>query len=135
MRKLTVIIESAHQNFGAYIKEIDGITAIGYSLSEMKEKIEEAIQVYKEFNEEDGNDIPEVLKGEYELEFQLDVRTFLEVYAGILSKAGIERLSGINQKQLWHYANGTTVPRRKQVQKIQNAVHKLGEELCAVEFV
>ena len=134
MNKLTVIIESAPNNFGAYIKEIDGITAIGYTLSEMKHKMEEAIEVYKEFCEEDGYDIPELLKGDYQLIFKLDVKSFLEVYSGILTKAGLERLTGINQKQLWHYANGSVTPRKKQVEKIQNAIHQFGEELCSVEF-
>ena len=32
------------------------------------------------------------------------------IYCGIFTKSGLERLTGINQKQLWHYANGKTSP-------------------------
>ena len=53
----------------------------------------------------------------------------LQFYAGIFTKAGLERITGINQKQLWHYASGTRNPRPEQVLKIETALHKLGEEL------
>ncbi|MBR6002962.1 MAG: type II toxin-antitoxin system HicB family antitoxin [Bacteroidales bacterium] len=131
MKKLTVIIESAPNNYGAYIKEIDGIVAIGYSIPEMKEKIKESISVYKECCVEDGFEIPDILQGEYELEYHIDVKSFLEVYSGIFTKAGLERLTGVNQKQLWHYANGDVKPRKRQRERIESAIHRLGRDLMA----
>ena len=59
-------------------------------------------------------------------------KSFLECYAGIFSKSGLERLSGINQKQLWHYASGRRKPRPEQALKLESALHKLGEELMAI---
>ena len=131
MKKLTVIIESAPNNYGAYIKEIDGIVAIGYSIPEMKEKIKESISVYKECCVEDGFEIPDILQGEYELEYHIDVKSFLEVYSGIFTKAGLERLTGVNQKQLWHYANGDVKPRKRHRARIESAIHRLGRDLMA----
>ena len=52
----------------------------------------------------------------------------------LYSDEDFERLTGINQKQLWHYANGVTKPRPAQVQKIEKALHKLGEELISLEL-
>lgn len=135
MRKVNVIIETAPHNFAAYIDGVDGLGVTGETIAVIKTRIRSGIDYQVRSCTEEHCEVPEQLQGEYELVFHLDVKTFLEVYAGILSKAGIERLSGINQKQLWHYANGTSAPRKKQVQKIQDAVHKLGEELCAVEFI
>ena len=64
----------------------------------------------------------------------MDVKSLLNLYRKIFTKAGLERLTGINQKQLWHYAHGTSVPRTAQVRKIEDALHRLGSELLAVHF-
>ena len=50
------------------------------------------------------------------------------------TKAGLERITGINQKQLWHYASGTRNPRPEQSIKIESALHRLGEELIAINL-
>ena len=134
MKQLTVIIETAPNNYSAYIKEIDGICAVGYTIPEMKEKMKEAIEVYKECCAEEGFDIPSALQGEYELVYHIDVKTFMEVYSGIFTKSGLERLTGVNQKQLWHYANGNVKPRKKQRERIESAIHKLGRDLMAFCF-
>ena len=62
----------------------------------------------------------------------MDMKSFLEFYSGIFSKPGLERISGINQKQLWHYASGKSKPRPEQVMKLESALHKLGAELVAI---
>ena len=134
MKKLSVIIETAPNNYCAYIKELNGVYAISYTIPEMRQKLEEAIEVYKEACVEDGFEIPEVLQGEYVLEYHIDVKTFLEVYSGIFTKSGLERLTGVNQKQLWHYASGLTKPRRKQRERIETAIHNLGRDLMAFSF-
>lgn len=64
----------------------------------------------------------------------MDVKSLLTIYEGIFTKAGLERLTGINQKQLWHYASGTSSPRREQAIKIENAIHRLGNELIAIHL-
>jgi len=43
-------------------------------------------------------------------------------------------MTGINQKQLHHYASGLKKPRQEQRKKIETALHKLGEELLAIEL-
>ena len=133
-KKLTVILESAPNNYSAYIQGVDGVVAIGYSIPEIKEKIKEAIDVFKECCVEDGFEIPEPLQGEYELEYHIDVKSFLEVYSQYFTKAVLERLTGVNQKQLWHYASGRTKPRKKQRDRIETAIHNLGRDLMAFSF-
>jgi hypothetical protein len=64
----------------------------------------------------------------------MDVKSFLGLYAGIFTKSGLERLTGINQKQLWHYAQGMSTPRRAQVRRIEQALHRLGQELLSLEL-
>jgi hypothetical protein len=64
----------------------------------------------------------------------MDVKSLLEYYEGIFTKAGLERLTGINQKQLWHYAKGISRPRRSQAEKIEKALHRLGAELSSISL-
>ena len=45
-----------------------------------------------------------------------------------------KKLTGINQKQLWHYAKGISKPRQEQRRKIENALHKLGSELVSLSL-
>lgn len=134
IRHLTAVIETTENNYSAYLEHVDGIAGVGDTLAEVKMSLLEGVDVFMESCEENGYDIPEELKGDFVIDFRMDVKSFLSVYYGIFTKAGLERLTGINQKQLWHYASGKSVPRRAQVQKIENALHQLGEELLSIRL-
>jgi hypothetical protein len=58
----------------------------------------------------------------------------LDYYKGIFTNAALERITGINQKQIQHYASGLKKPRPAQVKKIESALHNLGAELMSVEL-
>ena len=69
---------------------------------------------------------------EYELSYQFDVETLLYYYQKIFTKAALEHITGINQRQLSHYACGRSKPRKEQAEKIVKALHALGNELISV---
>ena len=133
-RHLTAVIEMTENNYCAYVQEVDGVGATGKTIAEVKESLLDALDFLVESCEDDGEEIPEVLQANYVIDFKMDVRSFLSVYSGIFTKAGLERLTGINQKQLWHYANGKVTPRRAQVRKIEDALHQLGNELLSIHL-
>lgn len=132
--QLTVIIEKADNNYSAYIDGIDGIVTTGNSIDEIKKNMVEAIELYVETCKELDLECPEELEGDYQLNFKMDVKSLLEFYSGIFTKAGLERITGINQKQLWHYASGNRNPRPEQKIKIETALHKLGEDLLSINL-
>ena len=134
MATLKAIIESTEKNYSAYIDGIDGIVATGATISEIENHLIEAVNDYIDTCRELQCALPEQLEGEYTIEFSMDVKSLLTIYSGIFSKSGLERLTGINQKQLWHYANGKSVPRRAQAIRIESALHRLGNELIAVHL-
>ena len=134
MNELTVVIERAEHNYSAFILGVDGITTTGKTVDEIKSNIIEAIALYVETNKKYGFDIPQSLLEDYTLVFKMDVQSLLDFYSKIFTKAGLERITGINQKQLWHYSSGKTRPRPKQIVKIETALHKLGEELLAINI-
>ena len=131
---LHAVIETAETNYAAYVEEITGVAATGHTLAEVKAGLLDALDFLVESCIEDGDEIPAELQGDYVIDFRMDVRSFLSVYSGIFTKSGLQRLTGINQKQLWHYANGKSVPRRAQVLRIEEALHRLGEELLSIHL-
>lgn len=130
METIKIIIERSKDMYSAYAENVDGIYGGGDTVAEAKQSIIDAIQLYKKYNKR----IPAILKGKYELVYKFDTESLLNYYKGIFTNAALERITGINQKQLQHYASGIKKPRPTQTKKIQTALHNLGNELLAVEL-
>lgn len=131
MKTIRIIIERNQDGYWGYAETEKGITGGGDTVQECKEDVLNSIETMKMF---DANNRPSFLKGKYQLVFKFDTESFLAYYKGIFSNAALERITGINQKQLHHYASGLKKPRPTQKKKIESALHKLGSELMAVEL-
>lgn len=131
MGKIKVIIEKGTELFGAWAENIPGIYGDGNTVQETKDSILAAIELYKKYN----NEIPAELQGDMEIEWIFDVQSFLQYYSGIFTKAALERITGINQKQLGHYASGLKKPRRAQVEKIENALRGFIKDMSLIHLL
>lgn len=134
MHTIKATIESLENNYSAYIEGIDGVVATGATIDEIKTNMMDALEDYVQTCRELSCELPRELKGDYQIKFTMDVKSLLSIYNGIFTKAGMERLTGINQKQLWHYANGRSTPRRAQIQRIERGLHRLGSELLSLHL-
>ena len=67
--------------------------------------------------------------------FKYDIASFLNYYAYALSLAGLERITGVNQRQLNHYATGVRRPSRSTVLRIERGVKAFAEEMSHVCFL
>ncbi|OKL42095.1 type II toxin-antitoxin system HicB family antitoxin [Pontibacter flavimaris] len=132
MKQVRIIIEKTDDLYSAYAENVEGVYGGGETVAEAKQSVVDAIRLLKQYNAEEG--VPAVLKGEYELVYRFDTVSLLNYYKGIITNAALERMTGINQKQLQHYATGLKKPRRPQAKKIEHALHELGKELLAVEL-
>ena len=103
----------------AYTGGIDGF----------KDYVQESIDFYIEGRKEDGESYPAVFDGEYEVVYDFDVATLLDYYRGIFSFSALQAITGINQKQLAHYASGVSSPRPKQVEKIKTGLRRLAKDI------
>lgn len=130
-KKLIITIERGSDNYGAWAENVDGIYAAGDTVEEVKKDIDVAIELYKKYNDH----IPEIIKDNFEIEYHFDTISFLQYYANIFSKAALSRITGINQKQLGHYASGLKKPRKPQVEKIDKALHQLATDLSQIHLV
>lgn len=130
MEKIIMIIGASKDMLGAYSDNCDGIYAGGDTIEEVKADAEEAIRLIKKNLPEER--WPEQIKGEYELEWKFDVPSFLEYYSQFMSLAGMEKMTGINQKQLSNYLNRRSVPRKKQADRIISGIHRFAHELLSI---
>ncbi len=108
----------------------DGIYAAGGSIEEVKADAEKAIELIKKTLPE--SQWPNEIRGDFEIEWKFDVASFLEYYSSFMSLAGMEKMTGINQKQLSNYLNHRAVPRKKQTERIREGIHKFAHELLSI---
>lgn len=130
MKKIIIVIERSADLFDAYSDNCDGIYGAGNSIEECKADIETSIRQIKE--KLPIEQWPEELKGEYELEYKLDTQSFLEYFSQYLSLAGMERITGVNQKQLSNYLNRRAKPRKQQVERISKGLRRFASELLSI---
>jgi hypothetical protein len=126
MKTIKIIIERSKDTFWAYSENVDGINGVGDTIEEVKKSVLEGIEIQKQL----GN----FKDGKYQLSYRFDTESFLQYYKGIFTKAALERLTGISQGQLSHYAAGIKKPRPAQIKKIETALHQLGNELSTIEL-
>jgi predicted RNase H-like HicB family nuclease len=134
MKTITVIIEFADNNLAAYVEEVAGVVVTAKSITEVKKSIKEALDLLVETCVELGDEVPEQLQGEYEIIYKYDTASFLSLYSKVLPKSGLEQLTGVNQKLLWHYASGRRKPKAATKEKIAEAIREFGRELANVQF-
>lgn len=135
MEKLIIEIGASPNHFGGFAANVDGVYGAGNTLDECKANILEGLRLLINNREKSQTPVPEwLINDEYEIEYRYDVQSILSYYANVFTKPALERLTGINQKQLHHYATGLKKPREPQRKKIELALHRLGSELLSVHF-
>jgi predicted RNase H-like HicB family nuclease len=132
MEKVIVDIYYTGNNYCAHAPILLGCVTTGTTLPDIKKNIREAIEFHVASSLENGDNIPEVFTREYELEFKLSTEALLNAYSDVFTKAALSRITGINQRQLWHYASGMRKPRPAQRKRIEDGLHNLGKELLNI---
>ena len=129
-QKLVAMIARDKNGYGAWIENCQGIYGEGDTVQEAKENLLDGLNLFIKHNKE----LPEVLRGNYEIEYHFDVPSFLIYYSNIFTRSALEKITGINQKQLGHYVSGYRNPSKKTIEKIDNALHRLSGELSQVRL-
>ena len=134
MRKVKVLISVAPDGFyNAYCEDCPALFGGGDTPADAMEELRETIRQDKEL----GNKAafyPDWFDEEYEFIVRWDIEDLMAYYAGIITPSALGRLSGIHPKQIWSYMHGKTKPRKAQLQKIETALHRLGQELTHLSF-
>ena len=130
---ITALIERGEDGkYSIFIENKDfpyGIIGTGATVQTAMEDFEEGLQEMKEYVESTGSSFPEI-----SISFKYDIPSFLQEYAYAFSLAGLERIPGVNQKQLGHYISGYRKPSPRTAKKIESKIHAFARELTAVRF-
>lgn len=134
MKKVTAIIETGSDHtFSIYSHGADdllyGVIGTGNTIAEAKEDFMMAYQEIKESFLEMGKEFEEA-----EFVFRYDIPSFLQEFAFAFTLAGLERITGINQKQLGHYVSGYRKPSAKTIRKMEEGIHRFSEQLSMIHF-
>ena len=107
-----------------------GVIGTGATVNEAVADWKSGLKEMKDYVESTGGAFPDI-----QVEFRYDVPSFLQEYAYAFSLAGLERITGVNQKQLGHYISGFRRPSAKTVRKIEAGIHSFSRQLAAVRFL
>jgi hypothetical protein len=136
MKKLKISISWSGNNYCAESHDdaLNGIVVCTHkTLTGLKKDFQESLLFHIEGCLQDGDQLPEwIILGEYELDYVFETSALLHSLDGILTRSAIARVSGINERQIGHYAAGVRIPRPVQRTKIVNAIHKISHELSTV---
>ena len=131
-----VFVEWSDKNFCATFDEnVPGVVAItAKDIRELKREVPETLRFHVEGMLADGDKVPQwLVEGNYEFEYNyLDTAALIHACEPYTSIAALSRATGINQRQLSHYASGLRHPRPEQRQRILEGVHHIGQELQSV---
>ena len=131
MAVIKIIIEKTSNFYSAYAENMEGIYGAGATVQKTKESILKSLELYVKYNKKN---LPKILQGDYSVKYRFDAQSLLNYYKGIFTNASLEKITGINQKQIQHYASGLKKPRELQKRKIQTGLRNLAKELQSIEL-
>lgn len=134
MKRIEAIIERAKDGTFSVFCATEMFNGMGDTAEAAKLDMRRQMDFFKKSAIEDGFSYPDFLNEEFDIVYKFDTESLLEYYSGILSLSGLEKVTGIHQKQLWNYLHGKSKPRKAQVEKIEKGLHSLGSELISISL-
>ena len=131
MPVVKIIIEKTSDFYSAYAENVEGIYGAGATVQKTKESVVKSLELYVKYNKKR---LPKILQGDYSVKYRFDAQSLLNYYKGVFTNASLEKITGINQKQIQHYASGLKKPRELQKRKIQTGLRNLAKELQSIEL-
>ncbi len=135
MEKITVEIHWCNKNFSCVwgTPEFGSIIVTNKTLNGLKDAFKSSLETQIKDMLADGEYLPEWLAtGDYKIEYDLHISAILRDAEQYTTMAAISRVSGINQKQLTHYASSLKEPRPAQRERIISGLHRIGEAFLAI---
>jgi predicted RNase H-like HicB family nuclease len=134
MKTIEATIERSQDGTFSVYCTTEMFSGMGDTAEKAKQNMIEQMEFFKQTAIDDGVEYPEFLNGNPEIVYKFDTQSLLEYYSGILSLSGLEKITGIHQKQLWKYLHTDTKPRKTQIEKIETGLHRFGSELLSLSL-
>ena len=130
----TALIERGKDGtFGIFTPDINStIIGEGNTVEEAKVDFENSVKEIFQFFKEDGKELPEELK-DIEFVYKYDIASMFNYYDWI-NVSKFARKAGLNPSLMRQYRMGKTYISEKQINKIENTLHSLGNELAVIKL-
>ncbi len=128
-KEIKVLVSWSGENYNGGIGDtkLGAIFVTGSTLDEFKKEFEESFKFHIEGLKENGEKIPDYIATDnYRIIYDLEATALLKEAEKFTTLAAISRASGINQKQLSHYARGIKQPRPSSRERIIKGLHEIG---------
>ncbi len=134
MKTAIVIVDGSPENgYSAYLEKLPGVISEGDNWEDLKFNIEDALSNSLQIMEQEKMPIPKEFNGEYKLEFVLPFNKSFDLLSFVKSSVVAKR-ANMNVAQLSHYMTGVRNPSSHQIEKIEKALHGIGQELLSVRL-
>ena len=133
MGKIRIRVDWCEHNYcAAPMNEDIACVCTADSFEGLKKEMEEGLREHIEWMRKDGDNVPVEFDGEWEFEWSITTAALLHYTEKLVPKSAIAKVTGINQQQLTHYANGYRKPRPAMRAKIVDGIHTIAKELSAI---
>lgn len=103
----------------------------GDTVKEAEEDFYNTIEEVKQSYVDLGDEMPACL--DEDIDFRFDLSSLFEYYS-MLNVSALGRYLGINEGLMRQYRNGSAPISDKQLEKIEEGIHRLGSELAALRL-
>lgn len=130
--QITVTVSWTGANYCAAWSDDTGgaVIVTAKTLAKLKDDFAETLRFHVEGCIADGDTPPRhLVDGDYTITYDLDAAALIRAAEPYTTMAAISRASGINRKQLSHYATGIKTPRPIQKARIKAALALIATQL------
>jgi predicted RNase H-like HicB family nuclease len=129
MKTLNAIIERNEDGFYAYVTQLDGCVAGGKSYADVKENLEEMINL---FIEADSSLKTKFCEG-YKLKFEVSLESVFDLLPEV-NISQLAKLGKLNPGLLRQYVSGSKTASEKQAKRVMDAIDKLANKLNSISL-
>lgn len=131
---IDLIVERSEDGYWISVKGLPGCYSFGKNISEALKNTREAIDEHLKGLNESLDKIPEeFLSGDFEFSVHYDMMSLFEAFP-VINKTVLARYAGINSSLLRQYSKGLAFAGSRQRDKIQQALHRIGQDLLQVNL-
>ena len=134
MKKVLVEINWSGDNYSASCTSVNGVVFVtNKSLEKVKKDFKDAFEFHIQGSIEDGDKLPAYIsENRFKLDYKLMASAIMHQLDGVVTRAALSRVTGINEKQLGHYLQGHRSPRPSTEEKIIQGFKKVSDEILSV---
>lgn len=134
MRTIALIEKGKDGTFGIFTPDLEStIIGEGNTVAEAKADFENSAKEVEIYFQESGKQIPDELQG-IEFEYKYDIASLFDYY-NFINVSKFAQMAGINASLMRQYKTGKQYISENQVLKIEDALHKIANEIAAIKLV